>query len=155
LPILTGVLFSSSLSFDNSVVEIFTPLISGGRLIIVETPLSLPSAPARDAVRVLEAALSVFEALLQVGGLDIGDRLIRFGGETLTRALAEKVFALAPHVRIENSYGPTETTVNATISTVHRGDQGEPSIGKGLWNTKLYVLDKNKELLPKGAKGEL
>ena len=152
---LGGILFSSSLSFDASIDEIFVSLVCGGRLIIVETPLSLPSAPARDAVRVLEAAPSVFEALLRVGGFDPGDRLIRFGGEPLSRALVDRLFAAAPRVRIENSYGPTETTVDATIATLRRDDKGEPSIGKGLWNTKLYVLDKNGELLPKGAKGEL
>ena len=152
---LGGILFSSSLSFDASIDEIFVSLASGGRLIIVETPLSLPSAPARDAVRVLEAAPSVFEALAKVGGFDLGDRLIRFGGEALSRALVDRVFAASPRARIENSYGPTETTVDATITTVRRDDRGEPSIGKALWNTKLYVLDKNRELLPKGAKGEL
>jgi len=152
---LGGILFSSSLSFDASIDEIFVSLVSGGRLIIVETPLSLPSAPARDAVRVVEAAPSVFEALLQVGEFDLNDRLVRFGGEPLSRALVDRLFAVAPRVRIENSYGPTETTVDATIATLRRDDKNEPSIGKALWNTKLYVLDRNRELLPKGAKGEL
>src|ERR1044071_6306881 len=66
---LGGILFSRSLSFDASIDEIFVSLVSGGRLIIVETPLSLPSAPARDLVRVLEAAPSVFEALLRLDAI--------------------------------------------------------------------------------------
>lgn len=151
----SGILFSSSLNFDASIDEIFVSLASGGRLIIVETLLALPAAPAQGEVRVMEAAPSVFEALLQIGGFRPGLRLIRFGGEPLARALADRVWAIDPDVRIENSYGPTEVTVDATISELRANAPGDPPIGKGLWNTKLYVLDRNMELLPKGAKGEL
>jgi enterobactin synthetase component F len=152
---LSGILFSSSLNFDASVDEIFLPLITGGRVIIVETLLSLPMAPARGLARFVAAPPSVVEALLQIGDFELGDRIIRFGGEALPRSLVDRVRAAAPQIRIENGYGPTETTVYATIATVKPDDIGEPPIGKGLWNTKLYVLDQNRELMPKGAAGEL
>ncbi len=152
---LDGMLFSSSLNFDASIDEIFLPLATGGRLVIVETLLSLPAALARDRVRIVEAAPSVFEALLLVGGFQPGLCRIRFGGEPLPRSLVDRVLAIDPNVQIENLYGPTEITVDATRSIVRPGDSGEPPIGKGLWNTKLYVLDQRMKLLPKGARGEL
>jgi amino acid adenylation domain-containing protein len=152
---LDGILFSTALTFDVSIDELFVSLASGGRLIVVDNLLALLAAPARDQVRVLGGPPSVFDALLQIGGLQPGARLVRFGGEALSRSLVDRVRAIDPHVRIVNLYGPTETTVWTTISHVGACDGEPPSIGKGLWNTKLYVLDKNKELLPKGAKGEL
>ncbi len=152
---LRGILGAASLNFDASIDEIFVSLACGGHLIIVESLLALPAAPARSEVRLLDTVPSVFEALLQIDGFDPAIRRIRFGGEPLSRSLVNRVLAIAPNVRIENSYGPTETTVDATISTIDVHDSTEPPIGKGLWNTKLYVLDRNMELLPKGAKGEL
>ena len=151
---LGGILFSTSLNFDVSVDQLFMSLAGGGRLIMVDTLLELPAAPARDEVLILEAAPSVFDALLQVGGYRPGARLIRFCGEALARSLVDRVLAIDPNVRIENAYGPTETTVYASIAKVGF-DSSEPSIGKGLWNTKLHVLDRNMQLLPKGARGEL
>jgi enterobactin synthetase component F len=151
---LDGILFSTSLSFDVSVDQLFMSLAGGGRLIIMDSLLALPAASARSEVRIVEAAPSVFEALLRIGGYRPGARLIRFCGEALPRSLVDRVLAIDPHVRIENAYGPTETTVYASIAKVSP-DSGEPSIGKGLWNTKLYVLDRHRQLLPKGAKGEL
>jgi enterobactin synthetase component F len=152
---LRGILGATSLNFDASIDEIFVSLACGGHLILVESLLALPAAPARSEVRLLDTVPSVFEALLQIDGFDPRIRRIRFGGEPLSRSLVDRVLAIAPDVRIENAYGPTETTVDATISTVRFHDSTEPPIGKGLWNTKLYVLDRNMELLPKGAKGEL
>jgi enterobactin synthetase component F len=149
---LDGILFSTALSFDVSLDQLFMSLAGGGRMIIVDSLLALPAVPAQAGVRIVEAAPSVFEALLQIGGYHAGPRLIRFCGEALPRSLVDRVLAIDPDVRIENAYGPTETTVYASIAKV---GAGEPSIGTGLWNTQLYVLDRNRQLLPKGAKGEL
>ncbi|HET7085327.1 MAG TPA: amino acid adenylation domain-containing protein [Rhizomicrobium sp.] len=152
---LSGILFSMSAGFDFSIDEIFISLAGGGRLIIVENLLALPAAPARDEVRVLDAVPSVFDALLQIGGLPSGVRLLQFGGEALPRSLVNRVLATHPELRIKNQYGPTEATVFATFSRIGAGGAGEPPIGKPMWNVKVYVLDQNMELLPKGAKGEL
>jgi enterobactin synthetase component F len=152
---LAGSLFSTSLNFDVSVDEIFVSLASGGRLIMVENLLALPAAPAGHEVSILGAVPSVFDALLQIGGFHPGVRLIRFAGEALPRSLVDRAFAIDPNVRIMNIYGPTEATVYTTFSYIRSADRDPPPIGKGLWNIKLYVLDKNMEPLPKGAKGEL
>jgi len=152
---LDGILFSTALTFDVSVDELFVSLAGGGRLIVTDNLLALPTAPAQHAVRVLGGPPSVFDALLQIGGFRPGARLIRFGGEALPRSLVDRVRAIDPDVRLVNLYGPTETTVWTTYSDVRTAGEEPPPIGKGLWNTKLYVLDKNRELLPKGAKGEL
>jgi len=151
---LDGILFSTSLSFDVSLDQLFMSLAGGGCMIVVDSLLALPTASILKEIRIVEAAPSVFEALLRIDGYQPGPRLIRFCGEALPRSLVDRVLAIDPGVRIENAYGPTETTVYVSIAKIE-SDSGEPSIGTGLWNTKLYVLDRNMQLLPRGAKGEL
>jgi acyl-coenzyme A synthetase/AMP-(fatty) acid ligase/acyl carrier protein len=51
-------------------------------------------------------------------------------------------------------YGPTETTVWSAMQRVEPGD-GPVSIGRPIANTQLYVLDKNRNLVPRCAVGEL
>ena len=55
--------------------------------------------------------------------------------------------------RVFNAYGPTETTVCASAVQLQAG---QPiTIGPGMDNVQLYVLDEARRLLPRGAAGEL
>jgi acyl carrier protein len=53
-----------------------------------------------------------------------------------------------------NMYGPTETTVWSTLHKVTSAE-GQVPIGKPIANTQIYVLDRHRNLLPRGAVGEL
>ncbi len=55
--------------------------------------------------------------------------------------------------KVYNGYGPSETTVFSTFTDVteHR----TVTIGKPLANTKIYLLDKDLNLVPKGVVGEI
>ncbi|TCI84360.1 non-ribosomal peptide synthetase, partial [Tenacibaculum sp. M341] len=54
-----------------------------------------------------------------------------------------------------NNYGPTEATVAATSYVLQKGDKGIVPIGKGLYNTEIYLLDAFKNMVPQGVTGEL
>ncbi|MEO4052784.1 amino acid adenylation domain-containing protein [Solibacillus sp. CAU 1738] len=60
-------------------------------------------------------------------------------------------------VRYVNAYGPTETTVCATAWTDNRiyKDTRKIPIGRPIYNTKIYILDKNGNMQPVGVHGEL
>ena len=53
-----------------------------------------------------------------------------------------------------NAYGPTECTVWATVKSAAANDN-RVSIGRGIDNAQVYVLDGVQELVPVGVKGEL
>lgn len=62
--------------------------------------------------------------------------------------------------RILNHYGPTETTIGSLTYRVGvtEGEEERTSyvpIGKPIANTKVYILDKNRQPVPVGAIGEL
>ena len=65
--------------------------------------------------------------------------------------------AAAWNVSLVNLYGPTETTIQVTSWSWKDGARcGQIApIGSPVWNTRLYVLDANLQLVPVGIVGEL
>ena len=60
-----------------------------------------------------------------------------------------------PGCEIANFYGPTEATVYAT-AWYSNGEANEtPPIGRPIWNTRVYVLDRSLQPVPVGVAGEL
>jgi amino acid adenylation domain-containing protein len=152
---LSGVLLSTALTFDISVIEIFLPLLFGGRIVMIENLLALPAAPARADVRLINTVPSLLEALLRVTTLPPGLRTLFLAGEALSRGLADRLHRNVPTLQVTNLYGPTEATVYASSARLHPGETGAPAIGRPIWNGALYVLDRDGGLLPAGASGEL
>src|SRR5262245_835544 len=138
---LDGVLASTSLCFDLSVFEIFTPLCAGGRVILAENALALADLPAGADVKLVNTVPSAIAQLLRMGRLPCSVRTVGLGGEAPTRAIAEQIYQ-QPHVqRVFDLYGPTETTVYSTASLIDRGGTAPPRIGRPIDNTKVFVLD--------------
>jgi amino acid adenylation domain-containing protein len=154
---LARVLASTSLSFDVSVFEIFTPLICGGSIEVVSDLLALPGT-ARD-VSLISGVPSALAEVLAVPGATAAARTVVLAGEALTAAAVTAVGAALPGARVRNIYGPTEATVYATAwraspaATPPPG--GAPPIGRPVWNMRALVLDERLGLLPAGVTGEL
>ena len=86
----------------------------------------------------------------------IRDLLI--GGEVLSVPHVRRGLSELPDTRIINGYGPTETTTFACTHVIGADDvAGARSIpiGRPLMNTRVYVLDADRQLLPPGEAGEL
>jgi amino acid adenylation domain-containing protein len=152
---LRGMLFSTSLNFDLSAFEMFLPLAYGGCIVLVEHMLNLQSAPHRDKVRLINTGPSVIDAVLRTGDLPPAVTTIILAGEKFSRRLAKALFNAVPGVRLLNCYGPTETTVYSSWATLDPAAENEPTIGRAIGNTALYMLDSGGALLPPGAEGEL
>ncbi|NUR87095.1 MAG: AMP-binding protein, partial [Nonomuraea sp.] len=130
---LSGMLAGSSICFDASITQIFTPLSAGGTVIMAETVLSLPALPARDEVRTVFGVPSALSVLLREP-LPDGVRMVLSGGERLTAALVARMFANPGVRRVLNMYGPTECTTGSTMFEVTRDYQGEPPLGEPMAN---------------------
>ncbi|MDN3689562.1 non-ribosomal peptide synthetase [Cyclobacterium jeungdonense] len=146
------------LTFDASLAAIFWPLCTGGSLVI-------SSISSIQDVDLLPGLLQGTDTLLCVPAfyrflLDLDvfqghhfERVI-LGGESLPEDLAASHFGTMKEVRLYNEYGPTEATIWSTVEEV-KPDQGPITIGMPVSGVRCYVLDQDKNMLPKGAPGEL
>ncbi|MCS6822942.1 MAG: amino acid adenylation domain-containing protein [Cytophagaceae bacterium] len=148
------------LSFDMSVEEIFPALCCGACLIIREEddidPFRFLSLVTNQKITVLNLVPSYVETLQQLKQDDQKTlfqniRVLALGGEPLQQKLLD--WAQQFPIRIFNAYGPAECTVNVAIAEL-TSDKCI-SIGKPFYNTQLYVLSSEGELLPQGSTGEL
>src|SRR5271170_2428759 len=150
------VLGVTTISFDIAGLELFLPLICGARVVVVGdfvadgARLSQTIATIRPTV--IQATPALWRILIAAGWN--GGKKLRLisGGEALTRTLADQLLDRAEAVF--NAYGPTETTIWSTLHRVERGI-GPAPIGHPLANTRVYVLDADRQPLPAGVVGEL
>ncbi len=150
---LAGVLAATSICFDLSVFEIFTPLSWGGTVILAGGVLELPVLPARGEVTLINTVPSAM-AELAAGELPPAVRTVNLAGEALPPRLAARIYRHPQVERVLNLYGPTEDTTYSTGARVERG-AGRVSIGRPLPGTRAYVLDGSLKPVPGGVPGEL
>lgn len=147
------ILHFASFSFDASVLEIFTSLISGATLQLTDKETLLPGKELQKTlilnnITVVTLPPSILLTLSPVG-LDNLKTLI-VAGESCSIQLAKK---WSVNRKFINAYGPTEATV---CTTMHEY-QGEDiiSIGKPIDNMKVYILDDQQNPVPIGVLGTL
>ncbi|WP_369212161.1 amino acid adenylation domain-containing protein, partial [Streptomyces flavofungini] len=156
-------LFKAPLSFDISINEIFLPLVSGGRLVVLRPggerdPHHLLSVIAEQRVTFTYLVSSMLDVLLEIAG-DSGAlgslRHVWCGGEVLTSELYDR-FRTRLDIPMYHGYGPAETTIGVS-HVIYRGaaERLSTSIGRANPNTQLYVLDDELRPVPVGVGGEL
>lgn len=147
----------TTLSFDIAGLEIYLPLITGGKVIIASRedthdPLLLIKLLRESGCTMMQATPATWRALIGAGWKGSASLKVLCGGEALPSDLAEALLARCGE--LWNMYGPTETTVWSTVQKVISASGSVP-IGKPIANTQLYVLDAERELVPQGVIGEL
>ena len=153
---LEHVVASTSLNFDVSVFEIFSPLLSGGCVEIVRDLLALAERPGPWRAGLLSAVPSALDRLLAEDAVRITAETVVLAGEGLPARTVDRVRAAVPGSQVRNIYGPTEATVYATAFTCDPADPDrDPPIGRPLGGARAYVLDERMRPVPAGAPGEL
>ncbi len=150
-----GTLFSTSICFDLSVFELFVPLSLGGKVILAQNALELPSLPARDEVTLVNTVPSAMSELIRAGAVPPSVRTVNLAGEPLPHALAQQIYAIPTIERLVNLYGPTEDTTYSTFAEGRRETGLAPPIGRPLSNGTAYVLDRHRNPVPIGVTGEV
>ncbi len=143
------------LAFDIAALELYLPLMVGGRLVIASRETSTDGRRLAEAIEtsgatVMQATPATWHLLLQAGWKGNPRLKILCGGEALSTDLSA---ALQTRVdSLWNVYGPTETTI---WSTVWKAEPGATSIGRPIANTRVHILDGDLEPVPSGVPGEL
>ncbi|KNB50929.1 non-ribosomal peptide synthetase [Streptomyces caatingaensis] len=151
-------LWLTTFSFDISALELWLPLVTGGRLAVAPDEARTGGAVLRDLlerhrVTVVQATPTTWRLVLpEVAGRLAGLRVLS-GGEPLPGALAAQLAATGCELR--NVYGPTETTVWSTAGRVGPGDGGRAGVGTPIANTRVFVAGPDGRDLPPGVRGEL
>jgi amino acid adenylation domain-containing protein len=155
------VLQRTSISFDASVWELWTPLATGARMLLLSSATMKDPGAIGRAVEEGGATIAQFvPTLLQavLGALPAGGslpcRTLFCGGEPLSAALVAEARS-AGVGEVVNLYGPTEATIDSTWHPCAAGDGRAPAIGRPVANARMYVLDARGEPAPMGVAGEL
>ena len=161
------VLQFAALSFDVAFQEVFSTLCTGGTLVLLDewvrrdaralTELLVNRGIARLFVPPLVLqSLAEYAQISPVIPQSLKDVIT--AGERLTVSAEIKgFFVRLDGCRLHNHYGPTETHVVTALML--SGDSGGwptlPSIGFPIFNTRIYVLDKEMQPVPIGVPGEI
>lgn len=164
------VLQKTTFNFDASILEIFVALSSGATLVFAEKSrekdiLYLISCMEKFRITAVQFTPSVLDVFLKLvedncmhNSIDTL-RVVFSGGESLSSVLIDRFYAISG-ARLVNLYGPTETTIAVTYCDYDMiGNRsmknGASCIGRPISNTKCYILDVHKDVVPPGVVGML
>ena len=155
-------LLTTPISFDTSVEEFFSGLVSGGRVVIGKAgsqrePRYLVELMADEGVTTACFVPSMLRMLLEEDDVERCTSLRRVisGGEALTPDLMERFFGRL-NADLYNDYGPTETSIAVTTWKCRRDyPRAIVPIGRPMSNVKVYILDERRNPVPAGVPGEL
>jgi pristinamycin I synthase 3 and 4 len=148
----------ASLSFDASVLEIFSAFHAGAGLYMVDSD-TLMSGPQFS--RLLQAnaisTIAIPPSLLNL--IPVGEypalQTIVAGGEVCPDEIAAR---WSRGRKFLNAYAPTESTIYSTVfewqQHVSKSWQSPP-VGRPIANTQIYILDRELYPVPVGVRGEI
>jgi len=150
-------LLITTIAFDISMLEIFAPLLVGGRLRLTNSeehkdPHAIAALLTRyPSVNTLQATPTFWRMLVNTGWQGQAGLTALTGGEALDSGLAQQL--LSRCAVLWNCYGPTEATVWSLMSQV-QPDQ-PITIGRSLAGYGHLVLDEQDQPVAVGQEGEL
>jgi amino acid adenylation domain-containing protein len=164
------VLHKTTLTFDDAAVEIFWPLLTGGRVALLgaghhRDPRAIADAVIRYRAVHVQFVPSVLELFLDtISAGDVGRmtelRSVLSSGEVLRPALVHRFRELfADRVTLDNTWGATEVSIDSTcrvcVAQDGAGAGAAVSVGVPIDNNEVLVLDRRFDRLPVGVPGEL
>ncbi|WP_342488770.1 amino acid adenylation domain-containing protein [Cytobacillus sp. FSL W7-1323] len=157
----------TTLTFDDSAVEFFWPLMIGGAVAFI------PAGAHREPTSIIEYAIRYKVALLQfvpsMLKMVIEEitplqkeklsnlRVVVSSGEALKASLVKKFYEKMPG-KLFNTWGATEVSIDSTCYDCTPDDEFETdivSVGRPIDNNRVYVLDHQLNPLPYGVPGDL
>ncbi|MEP0264420.1 amino acid adenylation domain-containing protein [Dokdonia sp.] len=148
----------ASFSFDASISEIFTALLSGACLCVIDKehrddPKMLETYIINERIDVATIPPS-YMSLMDVESLSRLKTLIT-AGEPPVYSKVKEYLKLGNYY---NAYGPTETSICSSMYGLLKGEDmplGVIPIGKPIANTQTFILDEDHKIIPIGVVGEI
>ena len=146
----------STICFDMAVVDLFLPLVTGGRVEVAASHLAsdgfaLGQRIEQSRATVMQGTPATWRMLIAAGWAGAPGLKVVSGGEPMTPELADGLLARAREVW--NGYGLTEATIYSSFSAVEPDQR--ITVGRPIANTRFYVLDPWLQPVPPGMPGEL
>ncbi|NNH75644.1 amino acid adenylation domain-containing protein [Nocardia uniformis] len=153
----------SNLAFDAATLELWGPLLNGGRVVVPDT--EQVQDPAEIAALIRSAGVtagffntSVFRDMVAADATALaGMRTLLIGGEPVPTELIRRAAEHIPLRNMVNGYGPTE---NTTFSCCYRMEAGLPDrplvpVGGPISNSRALVADDGGSPVGIGVVGEI
>jgi amino acid adenylation domain-containing protein/non-ribosomal peptide synthase protein (TIGR01720 family) len=142
-------------SFDICYLELFLPIIGGGRLIIVSREVAgdgylLAESIANHKPTHLQATPTTWHLLLDAQWKNSEGIKILIGGEAVKDGLKDALTLIGD---VFNLYGPTETTIWSASKKLIQIEK--VLIGSPLANTSIYIVNQHHEINPVATAGEI
>ncbi|MCM3904752.1 MAG: amino acid adenylation domain-containing protein, partial [Pyrinomonadaceae bacterium] len=150
-------------SFDASTLELWAPLLNGGRLAICppgQLSLSeLGQVVRQHGVTTLWLSAGLFHQMVDENIEDLdGLKYLLAGGDVLSPKHVKKALERLPLKQLINGYGPTENTTFTCcygMESVSAVGESTVPIGRPISRTQVYVLNEQLEAVEVGEEGEL
>lgn len=153
-------------SFDASGIDIYTSLLFGGTLVLVEKDDELNPSKVLSIIEKYRVTRSFLipkwiEHIAledQNGNYDLSSlRILGTGGEALKPYITSHLINKYPNLKILNLYGPTETTMFTTCKLVTNVEvkKNHTTIGRPIYGSRLGIVNSFNEMLPVDVEGEL
>ncbi|MCY1078721.1 non-ribosomal peptide synthetase [Archangium lansingense] len=155
-------LLIAPISFDASTLEVWGPLLNGGRLVVFppHSPSDLQELAGvlqRHSVTTLHLTSGLFTQMVD-GNLDglRGVRQLLTGGDVVSSPHVRRVLEQL-RIPVTACYGPTEGTLFTSCFRMTEPSQVPASvpIGTPISGTQVYLLDSHLQPVPPGTPGEL
>ncbi|MBT2507197.1 AMP-binding protein [Streptomyces sp. ISL-98] len=165
----SAVLSYAPLNFDLSLLDIWSTLAAGGKVVLVDQdratdPAYLLGLFEQEGPELVQAVPMFFRLLAeaaeaaQVGGLVFKQaRHVVFTGDAMPYALLTRLASLFPAARFHNLFGCTETNDSLihTVDVERLSPDEKIPIGRPLPGVDALLLDEDGRIIPGEGTGEL
>ncbi|KAJ6780946.1 hypothetical protein PWT90_05373 [Aphanocladium album] len=159
-------LHQSSISFDLSIVQIFSALTAGACVCIASHTIRKDPAALADYMKSSQVSVSYFtptqfSMMMEHASASLRQlnsyRVAFFAGERLPVRVARAFYELGTPAVAYNTWSPSELVVQTTIQRVEKptSETTNIPIGYPMANTRHYILSEHGKPLPLGFVGEI
>jgi amino acid adenylation domain-containing protein len=155
----------TSLSFVDSIWEIFGPLLKGVRMTLIpddavkDIPRFVQILAHRQITRIVlvpSLLQSILDTVPNIQSKLPALKIWSSSGESLSKELAEQFRTSLPDRKLLNLYGSSEVAADVTFyDCCERRSGSKILIGRPINNTQAYILDSALQPQPIGVTGEL